>query len=57
MTNDKLKQQNKELLAENKLLKTKYKSMYNYCKAVIQLTRVICNLDEEKKNVFKTGSM
>jgi hypothetical protein len=45
MTNDKLKQQNKELMAENKLLKQRYRSMYEYCKAVIHLTRVICNLD------------
>jgi len=41
MTNEKLKEENKRLLAENKMLKTKYKSMYEYCKAVIQLTRVI----------------
>ena len=45
MTNDKLKQQNKELMAENKLLKQRYRSMYEYCKAVIQLTRVVVNLD------------
>ena len=47
MTNDKLKQQNKELMAENKLLKQRYRSMYEYCKVVIQLTRVIVNLDEK----------
>jgi len=45
MTNDKLKQQVKELLAENKMLKTKYRSMYEYCKAVIQLTRIVAGTD------------
>jgi hypothetical protein len=41
MTLSDLKEQNKKLIAENKMLRTKYKSMYEYCKAVIQLTRVI----------------
>ena len=44
MTNEKLKEENKRLIAENKMLKTKYKSMYEYCKAVIQLTRVCCGM-------------
>ena len=45
MTNDKLKQQNKELMAENKLLKQRYRSMYEYCKTVIQLTRIVVGMD------------
>ena len=45
MTNEKLKEENKRLIAENKMLKTKYKSMYEYCKAVIQLTRIVAGTD------------
>ena len=49
MTNEKLKEENKRLIAENKMLKTKYKSMYEYCKAVIQLTRIVAGLDGEQQ--------
>ena len=45
MTLSDLKEQNKKLLAENKMLKTKYRSMYEYCKAVIQLTRIVAGTD------------
>lgn len=45
MTLSDLKEQNKKLLAENKMLKTKYKSMYEYCKTVIQLTRIVAGTD------------
>ncbi len=49
MTNEKLKEENKRLIAENKMLKTKYRSMYEYCKTVLQITRIVAGLDGEQQ--------